>query len=90
MADAPNTTCSEQHDRIAASLKNGERAAVFLGNISVQHPSYAQLQYLAIALSKATGATLGMLPERSNTAGAWLAGVVPHRGAFGRLSSCGL
>jgi len=87
MADAPNTTCSEQHDRIAASLKNGERAAVFLGNISVQHPSYAQLQYLAIALSKATGATLGMLPERSNTAGAWLAGVVPHRGAGGAVLS---
>jgi len=52
---------------------------------------HAQLQYLAIALSKATGATLGMLPERANTSGAWLAGVVPHRGAGGQsLSEAGL
>lgn len=87
MADAPTSDCDERHQRIADALKNGERAAVFLGNISVQHPSYSQLQYLAIALSKATGATLGMLPERANTAGAWLAGVVPHRAAGGKKSS---
>lgn len=83
MADAPNAQCDEQHQRIADSLKSGERAAVFLGNISVQHPSYAQLQYLARALAEATGATLGLLPERGNTAGAWLAGAVPHRGPGG-------
>ncbi len=76
--------CDERHQRIADALKNGERAAVFLGNISVQHPDYAQLHYLANALARATGATLGMLPERANTAGAWLAGVVPHRGAGGQ------
>ncbi len=78
------TGCEERHQRIADALKNGERAAVFLGNICVQHPDYSQLQYLANALARATGATLGMLPERANTAGAWLAGVVPHRGAGGQ------
>ncbi|MFT4728995.1 MAG: NADH-quinone oxidoreductase subunit G [Granulosicoccus sp.] len=87
MADAPTSGCDDRHQRIADALKNGERSAVFLGNISVQHPSYSQLQYLAIALSKATGATLGMLPERANTAGAWLAGAVPHRVAGGKKSS---
>jgi NADH-quinone oxidoreductase subunit G len=89
MADAPTSQCAEQHQRIAESLKNGERAAVFLGNISVQHPAYAQLQYLAKALAEATGATLGMLPERGNTAGAWLAGVVPHRGPGGQALAAG-
>lgn len=87
MRDAPEPNCDERHQRIADSLKNGERAAVFLGNISVQHPDYAQLQYLAIALAKATGATIGMLPERANTAGAWLAGAVPHRGVAGKMLS---
>lgn len=87
MADAPQLDCNENHQQIADSLKNGERAAVMLGNISVQHPSYAQLQYLANALATATGATLGMLPERSNTAGAWLAGAVPHRMAGGHVPS---
>ncbi len=89
MADAPSHDCNEQHQRIADSLKNGERSAVMLGNISVQHPGYAQLQYLANALANATGATLGMLPERSNTAGAWLAGAVPHRVAGGQALAGG-
>ena len=83
MNDAPAADCDERHQRIAESLKSGERAAVFIGNIAVHHPDYAALQYLANALARATGATLGMLPERANTAGAWLAGAVPHRGAGG-------
>lgn len=85
MADAPQLNCDERHQQIADSLKKGERTAVMLGNIAVQHPGYAQLQYLANALASATGATLGMLPERSNTAGAWLAGAVPHRTAGGQV-----
>lgn len=83
MADAPGHACDERHQQIADALKQGERAAIMLGNISVQHPSYAQLHYLASAIASATGATLGMLPERGNTAGAWLAGVVPHRSVAG-------
>lgn len=92
MQDAPTIDTDDRHQRIAAALKSGERAAVFLGNIAVQHPAYAQLQFLANALAKATGATLAMLPERANTAGAWLAGVVPHRAAGGKAlqSSAGL
>lgn len=82
--DAPEGGCDDRHQRIANALQSGERTAVFLGNISVHHPAYAQLQFLANALAKATGATLGMFPERANTAGAWLAGVVPHRGAGGQ------
>jgi len=89
MADAPTLDCDERHQQIADALKNGERAAVLLGNISVQHPGYAQLQYLANAIAKITGATLGMLPERANTAGAWLAGAVPHRLAGGQALGSG-
>ncbi|MFK7891804.1 MAG: NADH-quinone oxidoreductase subunit NuoG [Granulosicoccus sp.] len=89
MADAPVSQCNEQHQRIADSLKSAERAAVFIGNISVQHPSYAQLHYLGRMLAEATGATLGMLPERGNTAGAWLAGAVPHRGPGGKQLTAG-
>lgn len=84
MRDAPQANCNEQHQRIADALKKGERAAVLLGNMAVQHPAYAQLQYLANRLASATGSTLAMLPERGNTAGAWLAGVVPHRLAGGK------
>ncbi len=83
MQDAPDVDTDERHERIAESLKQGERAAVFLGNLSVQHPDYSRLQFLANALARTTGATLAMLPERANTAGAWLAGAVPHREAGG-------
>ena len=89
MADAPAAEISEQHQSIADSLKDGDRVAVMLGNLSVQHPGYSQLQYLANALANATGATLGMLPERANTSGAWLAGAVPHRQAGGQALSSG-
>ncbi|MFK7857238.1 MAG: NADH-quinone oxidoreductase subunit NuoG [Granulosicoccus sp.] len=89
MADVPPMDCDDRHQQIADSLKNGERAAVMLGNISVQHPGYAQLQYLATALANATGATLGLLAERSNTAGAWLAGAVPHRLPGGQALASG-
>ena len=84
LADVPETECNERHQRVADALKSGERSAVMLGNIAVQHPAYSQLRFLATRLAKATGATLSLLPERANTAGAWLAGVVPHRQAGGK------
>ncbi len=86
LKNAPNVDSTEQHKRIASSLKDGDRSAVMLGNIAVQHPAYSQLQYLAMQLARATDATLAMLPERANTAGAWLAGVVPHRAAGGKAA----
>ena len=88
MADAPgehgDEAARERAKRIAESLSEGERKAVFLGNIAVSHPAYAQLRFVAGQLARATGATLAMLPERANTAGAWLAGAVPHRGPGAR------
>jgi len=87
LSDAPPITAKDYHQRIASALKDGERSAVFLGNLAVQHPSYSQLMYLSVALAKATDATLSLLPERANTAGAWLAGVLPHREAGGKAAA---
>ena len=74
---------TDAHRKIAASLQNGERTAVVLGNLAVAHPAFGQLQVLAQLLAEKTGATAGRMPERANTAGAWLAGMVPHRSAGG-------
>ncbi|MFK8075357.1 MAG: NADH-quinone oxidoreductase subunit NuoG [Granulosicoccus sp.] len=87
MSDIPSIDVTDSHQKIADSLSNGDRAALLLGNIAVQHPAYSQLQYVAMAIAKSTGATLGMLPERANTAGAWLAGALPHRLAGGKKAS---
>jgi NADH-quinone oxidoreductase subunit G len=83
LSDTAKPDVHDQHKAIAAQLKDASRAAVILGNISVQHPAYSVLHYVAAAIAKATNSTLSMLPERANTAGAWLAGAVPHRGPGG-------
>ena len=87
LRDVPGETAGASPDEraqgIAKALTDGERSAVVLGAIAVAHPSYALLRALAQRLARATNATLSMLPERGNTAGAWLAGAVPHRGPGG-------
>jgi len=69
--------------RIAASLDAAEAGLVLLGNIAGRHRAYSVVRALAAAISELTGTTLGFLSEGSNTAGAHLAGVLPHRGIRG-------
>ncbi|HEU5398190.1 MAG TPA: NADH-quinone oxidoreductase subunit NuoG, partial [Gammaproteobacteria bacterium] len=73
-----------EQTKIAEQLAKGERKAVLLGHIALRHPAYADLRAIAAALAEATGAKLGYLSEGANSAGAWLAGAVPHRNVGGR------
>jgi NADH-quinone oxidoreductase subunit G len=68
---------------LLTALQSGERRAVILGTLAQRHPAYATLKALAAQLAQATGASLGLLTEGSNGAGAYLAGAVPHRTAGG-------
>lgn len=74
-----NITVTDAHNNIAQALKSGEKSALLLGNIAAQHPAATELRLIAAAIARATGAILGLLPDRANSCGAWLAGVVPHR-----------
>ncbi len=77
-------TVEDSHKTIAEEIKTAAKAAtIFIGNIAAQHPQFSTLRALSCALAKHTGATLAYLPEAANTAGAWLAGSVPHRYAGG-------
>jgi NADH-quinone oxidoreductase subunit G len=67
------------HKAIAAALKGGANRAIWLGALALRHPAYADLRAVAAGLAQATGATLGVLAEGANAAGAYLAGAVPHR-----------
>jgi len=71
------------HRSIAAALKGGKQRAIWLGALALRHPAYADLRALAAGIAAAAGATLGTLAEGGNAAGAYLAGVVPHRDAGG-------
>ncbi|MFO1465714.1 MAG: NADH-quinone oxidoreductase subunit NuoG [Steroidobacteraceae bacterium] len=73
----------DEHRQLAQALASGERRAVFLGQLAQRHPAYAELRALAQALAGICGATLGIIAEGANAAGAYLAGAVPHRRAGG-------
>jgi len=92
VADAgadPGAAVTAQQRAMAESLTSGERRAIWLGALAIRSTRYAQLCALARALSQATGASFGELAEGGNAAGAYLAGVLPHRGVGGasRLAS---
>ncbi len=70
--------------RMADALRTDGTRVVWLGLGAQRHPAYAELQVLAAALCRLTGARLGYLSEGANSAGACLAGVLPHRDAGGR------
>ena len=64
---------------IAESLLEGERSAIFLGNIVEQHPQAAQLHALAFELAKITGATFGFIGEAANSVGGYVAKALPSK-----------
>jgi NADH-quinone oxidoreductase subunit G len=74
---------SDQHKAVVSSLMGDGESAIVLGLQAVRHAAWADLRALAGALAQMTGASLGELSEGANSAGASLAGVLPHRSAGG-------
>jgi len=75
---------SDEQRLIADALAGDGTRAVWLGLLAQRHPGFADLQVLAAALCRRTGAVLGYLTEGANSAGASLAGVLPHRDVGGQ------
>ena len=69
----------DQQQRIAKILSGSENGLILLGNIAGRHSAFSAVRALAAAISASTGVTLGFLSEGANSAGASLAGVLPHR-----------
>jgi len=67
----------------ALALCHGASRAVWLGALALRHPAAIDLRALAQEIARLAGATLGVLAEGGNAAGAWLAGALPHRAAGG-------
>ncbi|MGE5492658.1 MAG: NADH-quinone oxidoreductase subunit NuoG [Actinomycetota bacterium] len=76
-AYAEGVTPCEHARKIAASLVEGEKKAVFLGNVATQSAIATQLQALALELGKLTGATVGFLGEAANSVGGYLTAAKP-------------
>jgi len=87
-SDSVSSICSgvtpgDAQKRIAESLKTSDDALILLGNIARSHAAYSAVRALGAAIADATGAKLGFITNGPNSAGAHLAGVVPHRGSGG-------
>jgi len=76
-------TATSEQKKIAAILEASKTGRVIIGNIAGRHPAASAVQALAAAIADLTGATFGLLSEGANSAGAHLAGVLPHRGHGG-------
>jgi len=86
-ATVQSAKIEDAHRAVAAQLNSGAKRAIWLGALAVRHSAFADLRAIAAAIAQATGASLGVLAEGGNAAGAYLAGAVPHREAGGRAAA---
>lgn len=74
---------SELDETISQQLKDKKKVVVLLGALVLHHPQAAELRYQAQKIATSCNAKLGFMTDGANSAGAWLAGAVPHRHAGG-------
>ncbi|CAM2899848.1 NADH dehydrogenase I chain G [Legionella steigerwaltii] len=72
--------------RVAKALKD-EKACLITGALCENHPEAALLRTLIFHIEKLSGAKVLRLTHGANTAGAWMAGMVPHRTTAGKADS---
>ena len=73
---------------IANSIKNG--CYIVLGEVIKMQPDYAKIVVLASKLSQITNGKFGVISTHSNELGAYLAGVLPHKGFALTSVDCGI
>ncbi|MEE9493541.1 MAG: NADH-quinone oxidoreductase subunit NuoG [Gammaproteobacteria bacterium] len=76
---APGTTAKQ----ITETLLSANDSAIILGSTALALPGFSALRGLAVYIAEHTDTTLGFLSDGANSAGAHLAGVLPHRTVAG-------
>jgi len=74
-----SVAATDAHKAIATDLNDAENATVLMGIHAMSNPNFSAISSLANAVAELSGATLGYLSAGANSAGAWLAGAIPHR-----------
>lgn len=77
----------ETHEKIARELSDADNASVVLGLDAFAHPMFTSLRAIANQIAALSSSKLCYLSNGSNSAGAALAGAVPHRGPAGASAS---
>lgn len=70
---------TDEQKAIAADLNEADKATVLIGIHAIANPNFSSIRSIANAIAELSDATLGYLSAGANSAGAWLAGAVPHR-----------
>lgn len=90
-SSSSSAEADQQIQQMAEQLRGKQNVCIILGNLARHHQEAANLRFLASRLAEATGGRLNIMTDGANAAGAWLAGVVPHRLAGGiPLNEAGL
>lgn len=89
--DKNDAETNEKTNALVEQLRGKQKAYILLGALALHHPQAAEIRYLAQKIADLSGAKLGLMTDGANSAGAWLAGAIPHRHAGGvALNEIGL
>lgn len=64
---------------MAKRLLLAEKKLILIGALAMSHPEFSKIIALIGWISELSGAKFGILTDGANSAGAWVAGCVPHR-----------
>lgn len=82
---------SAEQIAIANTLHSAEQSLILLGAVAFNHPQAAAIrQVINLIADMSNNAKLGYLTEGANSAGAWLAGAIPHQEPAGETVGDGL
>ena len=74
---------TKEHRELATILSSEDKKHLILGHLAINHPFASVIRMLTAEIAKLTGAITGFITEGSNSAGAHLMGILPHRGLAG-------
>jgi len=73
------TLPNDTEQAMAATLADADDATVLLGLDAAIHPAFSTLRAIAVLIGELSAAKIGFVSDGANSAGACLAGVLPHR-----------
>jgi NADH-quinone oxidoreductase subunit G len=74
---------SSMNHPMAAHLKNASKSLIILGAQAEAHPEASTIRALCSAIASLSDSSMATMTLGANSAGAWIAGAVPHRKAAG-------
>ena len=74
---------TSQHRTIAGLLRASNKTMIIIGHMGLHHPHAATVRALANNIADIIHAQVSHVTDGANSAGAWMAGAIPHRSAGG-------